>query len=89
VLFDAVAVIATEAGASALLAESAAVAWVHDAFAHLKVIGASAEASLLLDAAGVESDEGVVTLEKTAKAFVETAAAGRIWVREPRIRTIY
>jgi catalase len=89
VLFDAVAVIASEAGASALLAESAAVAWVHDAFAHLKVIGATAEAQLLLDAVGVEADEGVTDLDASVGVFVETAAGGRIWEREPDVRAVY
>jgi catalase len=89
VQFDAVAVIASEAGASALLAESAAVAWVHDAFAHLKVIGATVEAQLLLDAAGVEADEGVTDLDASVGVSVETAAGGRIWEREPDVRAVY
>ncbi len=89
VLFDAVAVIASDNGAGALLAESAAVAWVHDAFAHLKVIGATAQAGPLLDAAGVEPDEGVVGIGKDAAAFITAAAAGRIWAREPDVRTVY
>ena len=89
VLFDAVAVIASESGTDALLAESAAVAWVHDAFAHLKVIGSTAEAMPLLDAAGVEADEGIADLKSGADMFVETAAAGRIWAREPAVRTVY
>ena len=89
VLFDAVAIVTSEDGAAALLGESAAVAWVHDAFAHLKVIGASDAATRLLDAAGVEPDEGIVMLDTDAGAFVETAAGGRIWSREPKVRTVY
>ncbi|KAB7645577.1 catalase [Polymorphobacter fuscus] len=89
VLFDAVAVVASEDGTSALLAESAAVAWVHDAFAHLKVIGATPEAGPLLDAAGVEADEGVATMDGDAAGFVEAAAGGRVWAREPDVRTVY
>ncbi|MBC7577133.1 MAG: catalase HPII, partial [Tardiphaga sp.] len=89
VLFDAVAVIASEAGASALLAQSAAVAWVHDAFAHLKVIGTTSDARLLLDVAGVEADEGITDLDAGTELFVETAAGGRIWDREPDVRTVY
>ena len=49
VLFDAVAIIASEAGTAALLGDAAAVAWVHDAFAHLKVIGVTQAAMPLLD----------------------------------------
>ncbi len=88
VLFDAVAVVGSEDGTAALLGESAAVAWVHDAFAHLKVIGATDAAAPLLDAAGVDADEGVVGLGDAA-AFVTTAAAGRIWAREPDVRSVY
>ena len=89
VLFDAVAVIASDDGTAALLGESAAVAWVHDAFAHLKVIGFTLEAEPLLNAAGVVHDEGIVALSDAADVFVEAAANGRIWAREPGVRTVY
>jgi catalase len=89
VLFDAVTVIASADGTAALLGESAAVAWVHDAFAHLKVIGFSAEAEELLDAAGVVPDAGVVALEEDSDAFVAAAAGGRIWDREAAVRSVY
>ncbi|WP_328591562.1 catalase [Glacieibacterium frigidum] len=91
VLFDTVAVIASEAGTTALLGEAAAVSWVHDAFAHLKVIGHTAAAQPLLDAAGVEPDAGIVALAKggDAATLTDTAAAGRIWAREPSVRTVY
>ncbi len=91
VLFDAVAIVASEDGVEALIAESAAVAWVHDAFAHLKVIGHSAEVTDLLDVAGVEEDKGIVALggKTAAEAFLQTAGEGRIWDREPLVRTVY
>ncbi len=91
VLFDAVAIVASEDGVEALIAESAAVAWIHDAFAHLKVIGHSAEVTDLLDVAGVEEDMGIVALagETAAKSFLQTAGEGRIWDREPLVRTVY
>ncbi|MBC7505342.1 MAG: catalase, partial [Sandarakinorhabdus sp.] len=89
VLFDAVAVMTSQAGTSALLGEAAAVAWVHDAFSHLKVIGATAEGRPLLDAAGVEDDEGVAIFKSGVEAFMAAAAAGRIWDREPDVRTVY
>ncbi len=88
VLFDAVFVALSEEGCASLLDEAAAVAWVHDAFAHCKVIGATSEAGPLLDKAGVQPDEGVLIGGKP-KAFVDTAANGRIWPREPKVRTIY
>jgi catalase len=71
-----------------LSTEAAAVAWVHDAFSHLKVIGATAGAQPLLDAAGVTEDPGVL-LGSKADAYLKTAASGRIWDREPSVRTIY
>ncbi len=91
VLFDTVAVVASDAGTTALLGEAAAVAWVHDAFAHLKVIAATAEAQPLLDAAGVMADAGVMPLAgaKDPAAFVAQAGEGRIWAREPSVRTVY
>ena len=91
VLFDTVAVVASEAGTTALLGEAAAVAWVHDAFTHLKVIAATAEAQPLLDMAGIKADAGVVALgaKADATAFVDLAGQGRIWAREPMVRTVY
>jgi catalase len=71
-----------------LVKEAAAVAWVHDAFAHCKVIGATKAAEPLLKAAGVVADSGVLSGE-VADAFVKTAANGRVWDREPKVRTIY
>jgi len=91
VLFDAVAVVASADGVTALLGEAAAVGWVHDAFAHLKVIGATADAQPLLDAAGVIADDGVLPLTgaKDAATYASRAGAGRIWAREPSVRTVY
>ena len=91
VLFDTVAVVASDAGVADLVKEAAAVAWVHDAFAHLKVIGHTASAQPLLDAAGVVADAGVVALKGKgeASAFVDTAASGRVWDREPSVRAVF
>ena len=90
VLFDAVAVIASAKGIAALLDEAAAVAFVHDAFQHLKVIGHSEEAKPLLDKAGVKPDAGIVLVaSKGGSGFVEAAQAGRIWGREPLVRTVF
>ena len=78
VLFDAVAVL------GALDGDPAAVAWVRDAFAHLKVIGHHPDATKLLDAAGVSRDVGVIAFDakRSVKRFVEAARAHRIWTRE-------
>lgn len=88
VLFDAVYVALSAAGATLLSTEAAAVAWVHDAFAHLKVIGTSSAAQPLLNAAGVVPDKGVLTGTKV-KTYLDTAAQGRIYEREPTVRTTY
>lgn len=86
VLFDAVAVEVNEAGAAILAKQAAAMAFVHDAYQHLKVIGHSDAAMPLLQKAGVVPDDGVVS---TDKHFAKAAAKGRVWDREPSVRTIY
>lgn len=88
VLFDAVYVALNEEQAEWLSTEAAAVGWVHDAFAHLKVIGATAASQALLDAAGVVADDGVL-LDPKAVAYLDKVATGRIFDREPNVRTTY
>ncbi|CAN5602147.1 catalase [soil metagenome] len=83
-LFDAVAVVLSDDGCTALLKEGAAVEWVMNAFGHLKAIGASDAAKPLLDKAGVTPDDGVTKLDA---AFV-TAAAKRFYAREPALRML-
>ncbi len=87
VLFDAVAVVLSEAGCAALLKESAAIDFVSDAFGHLKAIGHSTEARPLLDKAGVVPDAGIVALGKDAAGFIEPAST-RQWDREPTLRML-
>lgn len=87
VLFDTVFLALSEDGAKTLSKESAAVQWVSDAFAHLKVIGTTAGAKALLTRAGVTPDAGIITDD--AEAYLKAAAAGRTWDREPNVRTIY
>jgi catalase len=88
VLFDAVFVATSEKGRATLLQEAAAVAWVHDAFAHCKVIGATDAAMPLLKAAGVLKDEGVL-VDAKPETFLNAAAKGRVWEREPKVKTVY
>jgi len=83
-IFDAVAIILSGEGAAALAKEGAAIQFVMDAFGHLKAIGASAAAKLLLDKAGIEPDDGVTDL---GGDFLK-AAAKRFYDREPDIRTL-
>jgi catalase len=88
VLFDAVFLALSEQGAKTLSTEAAAVAWVHDAFAHCKIIGATTGAQSLLNASGVVPDKGVVT-GSNANTFLATAAEGRFWEREPTVRSTF
>lgn len=88
VLFDAVFVAISKAGAETLSMEAAASAWVHDAFAHLKVIGASSAATMLLQKAGVVADAGVL-VGGDISAYLKQAAAGRLYDREPSVRTVF
>ena len=81
-LFDAVAIVLSDAGCKSLIGQGAAVQFVMDAFGHLKAIGASAAAKPLLVKAGVTPDDGVTDL---GKAFV-TAAGKRFYAREPNLR---
>jgi len=85
VMVDAVALILTEAAATKLRGESAAVQFAMDAFGHLKAIGHTPGARPLLDRAGVQADDGVVELP--GKAFIG-AAAKRFFEREKKVRTI-
>jgi catalase len=66
-------------------------AWVHDACSLLKVIAHSSEVANLLDVAGVETGEGIVKLagSEDATVFIEAAGNGRMWAREPLVRTVY
>ena len=84
IFFDAVVVAASTQGAEMLAEDAAAIDWIRDAFAHLKVIGVAETAAYLVDAAGIAADAGVITIEgKGVGAFIAQAKNGRIWEREP------
>jgi len=87
VIFDAVALVLSKEGCAQLLKDGAAIDFIRDAFGHLKAIGFTTSAQALLDAAGVEPDEGIVDLARTADAFLEQART-RQWDREPRVRML-
>lgn len=90
VLFDTVAVLASESAIGDLVTEAAAVNWVRDAFGHLKVIAYAPGAAPLMEAASVVEDDGTVELAgtKAARTFITAAKAGRRWDREPTLRSI-
>ncbi|MDT2024594.1 catalase [Methylocella sp. CPCC 101449] len=85
-LFDAVAIVASQKGSEILQKDAAAVAFVSDAFGHLKAIGYSEEAWPLLEKAGVVKDASVIDIADPA-AFAERAKS-RQWDREPKLRLL-
>jgi catalase len=90
VLFDAVVMVLSDDGAAALCNEAAAVAFVHDAYQHCKVIGHTSQAQPLLDKAGVRADPGIVALDaQSGKTFITAVTNGRIWEREPAVKTVF
>ena len=86
VLFDAVAVILSDAGWKALADEAAAIDFVRDAFGHLKAIAVDAGGQALLAKVQLPKDAGIVPADD-AKAFAMKAAT-RQWAREPSVRTL-
>ncbi len=85
-VFDAVAVVLSDAAGERLAREAAAVDWVRDAYGHLKAIAADAGAQSVLRAGGVTQDDGVFDGTET-EAFL-AAACTRQWAREPRLRLL-
>ncbi len=86
VLFDAVAVILSDAGAKILSKESAALDFVSDAFVHLKAIAVDSGGRALLRKANLGEDAGVVDAADQA-AFI-AAAKTRQWEREKSVRML-
>ena len=86
VLFDAVAIILSDAGAKALAKEGAAVDFVRDAFGHLKAIAVDHGGQMLLATANITPDAGVI--EANDKDAFIAAAKTRQWDREKSVRTL-
>ncbi|MEP7328694.1 MAG: catalase [Betaproteobacteria bacterium] len=86
VLFDAIAVILSDAGVADLATDGSAVDFVRDAFGHLKAIAADAGGEGLLEVAGITPDGGVVRATDV-KAFVALAKT-RQWARESKVRRL-
>jgi catalase len=86
VLFDAVAVVASEDGAALLAIDAAAKDFVTDAFAHCKYIGLTGQAKTLFEKAGIadDLDEACLPLAaaKDASPFLTACRALRYWPRE-------
>ena len=88
VLYDAVAILASAEGATALAADPAAKDFVTDAHAHGKFIAYDPASVPLLEAAGVarELDDGYVALERRGAVtdFIERSRSVRYWQRSMR-----
>ena len=82
VIFDAVAVVASEQGAADLVRHKPAVDWLSDAFAHLKAIAHTSEAVPVLQKAGVEQDDFVVPVSEAATIVANLSE--RNWAREKK-----
>jgi catalase len=92
VVFDAVAVLLSDAGARLLADEATARDFVSDAFAHCKFIGHSAAALPLLEKAGIAAprDAGVIQLGGPADAagFLASCRQLRLWEREAKVKRV-
>jgi len=86
VMFDAIAVVLSDAGAQLLSGESAAIDFVHDAFGHLKAIAVDDGGRGLLQKANIPADSGVFAASDT-NGFI-AAAKTRQWSREPSVRIL-
>jgi catalase len=89
VLFDAVVVLAGDQSGVVLAKEAAAVDWIRDAFGHLKTIGFTEAAQPVIDRADIAEDEAVINIMGNAsiKSFITAAKAGKLWKREPTLRS--
>ncbi|MCO6383346.1 catalase [Oceanicola sp. 502str15] len=87
VLYDAVAVLASDEGAEKLAGMHAARSFLADAHAHLKFIGLSGAAlkAFWPKAVVAEPDDGVIALDEAdgASSFMEACKALRFWDRRP------
>jgi catalase len=93
VLFDAVAILPSIEGGAKLALQAEAVNFLRDAYGHLKVIAYLPTAAPLFVKGGIDAkpdnDPGLVSFGQSAIAdFIERAANGRIWTREPWVRLV-
>ena len=86
ILYDAVAIVVSEAGAALLAGDAAAQDFVRDAFAHCKYIGFTPAAEPIFVKGGIKDslDDACIAIEtaKDCAAFVDDIAALRFWPRE-------
>ncbi len=88
VLYDAVAIVVSEEGASLLQKDAPTKDFISDAFAHCKFIGYVAAAQPLLERAGIADslDEGCIALaDEDVGSFIARLGELRLWSREPGV----
>ena len=92
VLYDAVAILPSAAGAKLLAQEATAKDFVNDAFAHAKFIAYGPDALPLFEKANLtaEMDGGFMALKKPAdaKAFLKACGEKRFWAREAKVHAV-
>ncbi len=93
VLYDAVAIVASKAGAAALATHAPAVDFLRDAHAHCKYIGYTSEVEAVVAAAGLSGlqDDGWRVLSSSKKGcadFASACAQLRFWPRERTVFTL-
>jgi catalase len=90
VLYDAVAILVSAAGANLLSSEATARDFVADAFAHAKFIAYVDTAKPLLDKAGINLDTGCERLSGPSDAdrFFDRCEELRFWDREANVHAI-
>lgn len=93
VLYDAVVLLPSAAGAKLLTGEATARDFVADAFAHAKFIGYGPDAKLLLAKGGItpeDMDDGIIPLEAPSdlKTFITLCRKLRFWDREARTHAV-
>ena len=90
VLYDAVALLPSQAAMADLIKEATARDFVADAFAHCKFIGYVEAAMPLLERAGIADnlDEGCVAFSgpKDVANFLKILGALRLWARESKVK---
>ncbi|MBO9431845.1 catalase [Sulfitobacter sp. R18_1] len=86
VVFDAVALVFGNEKADKIAKNKPAQDFISDAFAHNKFIAWTTTADPLLNAAGVEKDEGTMEVSAdNADAFLQTCRKLRFWQREEKL----
>jgi catalase len=79
-----------EASIKALSGDGVALHYVLEAYKHLKAIGVSPDAKVLIEALKLDEDAGLLVGQDDAtfQAFVAAIAQHRVWAREPKAKAV-